>query len=142
MARIAANIRWGLRGGLWVAAVLSGYVVMLYVARGSAPFVANSTTLPQVLLLYAAGGLAGGILVGLLRPLTRWRAGAVFTGVLTAALVYDGAIRAVTGSWVDFRSSVDLVGFAIMSICGGGIAGYLSWTWTHTRSPQARSRRA
>jgi hypothetical protein len=70
--------------GLAVAVVISLYVLVLRGLSGPGPFERQGVTLLGVIAAYLGGGAVAGIVVGLLRPMTRWRWGAVSVGVLAA----------------------------------------------------------
>ena len=97
-----ADVRWGVAAGACFAALYSGMAVVLYVLAGPAQFGDKGLTLRATVAAYAAGGLAGGALVGLLRPLARWRAGAMLVGVAAAVpltLALTLAMRGHPAGW-------------------------------------------
>lgn len=115
------NIYWGIRWGLAFAAVYCLYALGLFVARGSSHFERQDVTLPLLLAAYIFGGLLGGAIVGLLRPLTRSRLGSVFVGLSTAIPVAVGFRMADAG--VTAWDSGDLRTVLIFSLVLGPICG-------------------
>jgi hypothetical protein len=94
---LRANVGWGLRGGLLVAAVFSGWAAVVYVISSGGSFEERGISLPEIVSAYAAAGVAAGLLVGMLRPLTRTRAGAYFVGYLAGCIVFVALLWAVAG---------------------------------------------
>ena len=120
------NLRWGVAAGLFFAALYSLYVTLLYLIRGPDPFDANETTLGQVIAVYFAGGIAGGAIVGVLRPLAKWRIGAAVVGVVAAVPVFLGIALSLEGglSGLD-RGAWEAVAFC--SIFFGILGGNAMW---------------
>lgn len=108
----------GIKWGLMFASVLSLFVTAVYLFGGSAPFSAKGVTWAQVVLLYFAGGIVGGALVGLLLPLASTTTlGAGFVGWLASIPIGAGGAMLVSGPvW----SSEHTFLTAFMSL--GGIA--------------------
>jgi energy-converting hydrogenase Eha subunit B len=46
---------------------------------------------------YFFGGISAGVAVGLLKPLARWRAGAILVGIIAAFFVFLGIVVAADG---------------------------------------------
>ena len=84
------NVAWGARRGLFYATVLSAWVVVVYFASGPGPFTKLNTTLAGTVALYFGGGLAGGLIVGILRPFIRNEIAAAVVGVVAAFPVCVG----------------------------------------------------
>ncbi len=84
--KLGSNLRWGITGGLWVAAFYCIWVTGLYVVRGPEPFERNGVTFLSTIFTYLAIGIVGGGLVGLLRPFSGERFGAYGIGVLVGLL--------------------------------------------------------
>jgi hypothetical protein len=85
------NVRWGIGWGLGFAAALSAFVGLMAVLRGSTSYeeVSGLSTW-HVLAYYFGAGLAGGVLVGLLRPYQHHYWGKYLTAYLALLLVYGG----------------------------------------------------
>ena len=127
------NLRWGVLYGLAYAAVASVWVAVIALARHETYFAQYGLALAQLIALYALAGVAGGIVVGLLRPLTGHPIGAAAVGVIAgipAMLVFFIALsddpRPLTN--IDWRGGV------LLSTLIGGPTGYLRWRRTYGAS--------
>ena len=99
---VLANVLWEVLWGIGYAVFFSLIVLVIYLFRGTRAFDGYGTTLGAVLLAYFAGDLVGGTVLGLLRPLNRWKCGAAFVGFVVALPVYAGIIVTFSGwfsSW-------------------------------------------
>jgi hypothetical protein len=105
--------------GLSMALILSVVPLVIFVIRGSAPFDRLGTTIGSTIALYLAAGLVGGLIFGLLLPLTVFRAGASFVGMLAAVPIYIGAAILTESS-----ISSGLIAAAFV----GAIVGYRLWS--------------
>jgi hypothetical protein len=114
------NLAVGVLAGLAMAAITSLAAVVVYRVRGPAAFEAFGTTLTSAVALYFAAGIGGGAVVGLLLPLTAWRAGAALVGALAATPLYLGVAALMLPS--------DLWSGAIAATLVGGIVGYGLWS--------------
>ena len=74
--------------GLGAGLLYSVYVVVLVAVKGPQVLEVYDTTLPTVVGIYFAGGLLGGVIVGLLLPLGRCWFGAMLVGALAAQPVF------------------------------------------------------
>jgi hypothetical protein len=83
--------------GLAFDCLYSLYVCGLYLLEGRAPFARLGTTLGVVIGTYFIGGISAGVAVGLLKPLARWRAGAILVGIIAAFFVFVGIVVASDG---------------------------------------------
>jgi len=71
--------------GLFMALGYSAWVSVLALAAGPESFAREvGVTLPALVGMYFFGGIMGGLIVGLLLPLTRWLIRAVFIGYVAA----------------------------------------------------------
>ena len=95
-----------------VAAILSGSLTIQL--RGDA-----SVGVFTVIVVYLAGGLIGGGIVGALLPFVRWRVGAAIVGVVAAIPLFTG----IAVSMAAFHASYDWVTVAIASVALGGPVG-------------------
>lgn len=131
--RFAENLRWGVIAGLFFACFYSLYVIGLYLIRGSTPFVANDTTFGQVVASYFGTGIVAGAVVGLLRPLLRWRIGAVFVGIVAAFAVFVGIALLDQGSFSQWDQDtwVSCVSLAVLFGTFGALI-----RWHRSRSHQ------
>jgi len=80
----SAQVRTGLGWGLAFATCYSGYVLLLWIARGRVVFDRVGMNVWEVILAYYGSGLVGGAIVGALLPLGRSRPGAALLGFLVA----------------------------------------------------------
>jgi hypothetical protein len=123
---MAQDIKTGAVMGLLIATVYSLYALVLLAARGTAPFDANGVTPAGVIAAYYGGGLVAGSVVGILRPLLRWRLGATIVGIVAAFGVFAGIGIAKEGylwHWTirTWQTSV------ISSVILGGICSNIIW---------------
>ena len=88
--RLTSNIRWGLTWAFWLAAAFSAWVLVLSLARRSwrLQFDDLEMTAAQIIAGYYAAALIAGSVLGLLRPLSRWRVGTFIIGAIAGTLVY------------------------------------------------------
>ena len=93
-----ANIRWGVTIGAFFGGIYCA-IAIAFAALGSQPRDMNDAPvqLPYLLVLYVSVGLIVGAVVGLLRPLARWRAGAISIGVLCAFVIGFCFVVAMSG---------------------------------------------
>jgi hypothetical protein len=123
---VTKDVGWGLGWGLGFTLIYSLFVIGLYVLRGAEPFEEKGITLGATLAIYFVGGLAGGILLGLLRPLTRWRPGSALVGMVAVApatLAFGLAAFGPMHAW-DKDMVISLI---ITAVVLGGGGGYLYW---------------
>lgn len=97
LLRVIQNLVWGVAWGLAMAAVFCLIGVALYVTRGPTFLRGYGISFGAFELGYLGGGAAAGIVLGLNRPLLRWRAGAIATGILGGVLVYGAAVITLSG---------------------------------------------
>ena len=86
--RVIRNVIWGVGYGLAFAALFMAWAVIARIIGGADAFGEKGTTLLTVLALYLFGGVAAGGIVGLLRPIVRWRIGSVLVGIIAAEVIY------------------------------------------------------
>jgi hypothetical protein len=79
------------------AVAFSLYVGALSLLRGSVQYDRYQMSAWSIVATYFAVGLAGGIALGLLRPLTRWALGVAFVGWVVGTLVYGGIAIVMKG---------------------------------------------
>jgi hypothetical protein len=85
-----------LLGGIF-ATVLSAYALFLYQTRGEAPFIANGTTFGETVIVYYAGSVVGGFIVGIALPFLRGRVGAAIGGTLAVLPLYTAVAYSLDG---------------------------------------------
>jgi hypothetical protein len=138
---ITDNLAWGIGWGLGFAVLVSIIAgVRLFIGLGvygltlaardeiSARNPEELTWVLAVFPLYFAAGILGGIVVGLLRPLTKYMPGSVSVGMIVGTIVYATMGTLAIGmenekflSWINVSTSI---------ICGvlvGGPVGYKFW---------------
>ena len=130
--RVSQNLLWGVRLGLVVAAMLCCIGVPLALLGGSEPLTHERIPAGTLLIVYLSGGFISGIVLGIARPLARWRVGAIVIGivdgVICAALINmgtDGAFWA----WHGMQWFVTIV----MGTSIGGITA--NWFWEDMVEP-------
>jgi hypothetical protein len=123
--RLASDIRWGVVWGSILALALTLVLLVLFAVHGSKLFDSYGTSFTTVALLYLCGGVAGGVIVGLLRPLSRWRIGAVVMGVFAAVPIGIG-IRLMR-SGLEPWGATDSIGLGIFALALGGTVGWIYW---------------
>jgi hypothetical protein len=112
--------------GLVFACFYSLYVCGLYLLEGSAPFTRLGTTLGVVIGTYFFGGISGGVAVGVLKPLARWRVGAILVGIVAAFFVFFGI--AVASDGLPSRWGRDQwITLTVLPILFGTFAGNNFW---------------
>lgn len=110
-----------------MAAYYCAFVVLLFLVRGASPFERRGVSLGAVLLLYVFGGLSAGAIVGLLRPITRARAGAMLVGIPAAVPTVIALVvlhQGMPGSW----DEATWRGVALLSGFLGSAAGFALWS--------------
>lgn len=120
---ITNNLKWGVRWGWTIAIAFTGIAVVLTVAAGPEP--RGGPSLPSLIGFYFLGGTVGGLLVGLLRPITAHKAGAVFVGTLVAAALLSllDYLFIIKDHW----QTVDTELVAILSLIGGPVTTLMIW---------------
>jgi hypothetical protein len=79
------DLRIGVKVGLWLALACAIIATTTFVLGGRASFVARAKVgLPVVLASYLIGGLAGGLIIGFLRPLRSTASGSFFIGAVSS----------------------------------------------------------
>lgn len=95
--------------GLIAGAILAGIYLVIYAVSGGVTTAAGSAVLPaRAALLYLAGGATGGIIVGILLPVTTSQLRALIAGVaalsplvFASTYVYFGSL-----SWTSITGSI------------------------------------
>ncbi len=85
---------YGVGGG----AAFSVWAVLLFLLRGTDPFDEIQIGLGQAMIFYLAGGATGGLIVGLLWPLAKWRIGAYLVSILTFFVLAFCMVVQLSGS--------------------------------------------
>lgn len=119
---------WGVLFGLAMAGYYSLIAIVIYTFAGSAPFEANNASLGEALAAYWVGGLLGGVIFGLIKPLARNAFGAVVVGIVVATPASVAVVLAVDGKDVIWEAVV------IMAVIFG-TAGGLAFSNSHRSGP-------
>jgi hypothetical protein len=109
-----------------MATLYSLYVLVVYAFHGNEPLASNGVSLLGIIGAYYAGGITGGIVVGLLLPLAQWRAGATVIGIAAAFFVFLGIGVAVDGVHNLAKPSSYLDALVIATLVGG-VAANMVW---------------
>ncbi len=122
MSQTARNIAAAVRVGLVFAVCFSLIAVALFVVRGPSSFERLGVSLPQVLGLYAAGGIVAGFLVGLFRPFIVSLASAVVVGIGVAFPIAVCAYMLKFGPFWVWDRKPWIVSIVMSVVFGGGLA--------------------
>jgi hypothetical protein len=117
--------------GIGVACLLTLYVLVLYLFRGPAPFGVYGTTLLSTVWAYFVGGAAGGVVAGVLQPITRTALGAALVGFLTGVPVFWAVMISLHGR----GTSSDLVAILLGALFVGAPVGVI-WRWQWSQPPR------
>jgi hypothetical protein len=126
------NLRWGILSGMAFATLFSAWIILLAIVRRSWEFDSYHVSAWQIILSYFAGGIGGGAVVGLARPITRYRLGAAVVGLVAAipvAFAVEFAMQGMPGSWPDDA----WIGFYFIAGFLGPVAGLIRWKQTYGR---------
>lgn len=122
MQDVAVGVKWGaLLGGL-----LSAWVVVLILLNGGLVFRNRSGyeySAGPIILLYLVGAPVAGGIVGAMRPLLRWKLGAVAVGII-AALPIGAAILIGRNGFTSW-GPLETVSLAIFVVSFGGLGGLI-----------------
>lgn len=88
---VTKNLMWGGSLGLLFGVAYASLIVIMYGIGGS---MEDRRTVDMFALtaFYVGSGVACGIIVGLLKPLGRWKAGTAFIGFIAAMPLYAGIL--------------------------------------------------
>jgi hypothetical protein len=121
-----SNAIEGARWGLIMASLLSLWVGVLSIIQGSLTFVSSTGDryyAPTIVGLYLLGGVIAGTMIGVLRGLLRWRAGAVLVGVLAAVPI--AAVFLITVRGFAPWGTTETIFVVIFSSAFGGGGGLI-----------------
>lgn len=154
-SNVRGNLLWGISGGVLIgagfcaiAAIPAAFILLLVLLTCLSQWSGVATSFfvpetarqsPYILLvfpLYLAAGVAGGALVGLLRPLARWRLGAALLGTIAGTLLC-AAMAPVINAFSDTKIvPVDyLLTSLLFGILIGGGAAFTGWAPRGTTAP-------
>ncbi|HSU93712.1 MAG TPA: hypothetical protein VLI43_08365 [Gemmatimonadaceae bacterium] len=121
--RLTEDLRIGIRVGLSFSVAFSvlaamAFVILLINREAGALKRDTGLNFPEILLLYVAGGLVGGVLIGLLRPLRSTAVGSFVLGSISAFPCFMGYILMTypRTEWYPFGVLAALGGS--MALCG------------------------
>jgi hypothetical protein len=120
------DLKWGLKWGMWFAVFFSAIAIVMTIVTQGEVLKRQNISLPASIGIYVFGGLSGGVILGLLRPLTRKRLGATVVGilVLTPVTVVLGIMMfGPIGRWDENM----LLTIILLPIILGGVGGYSYW---------------
>lgn len=117
---------WGTALGGGCSVLVIAYATILRLARGPNAFVYYGLTFETLSVAYIVGGIGGGLILGLARPLTRWRSGGIVTSILVATFVYGAAAVAMHG-WITRWNIEDWAGVLVLGLGTGTIGGNRFW---------------
>ena len=126
MSLVKRNILWGIRYGLAAAVLYSILVSIQYILVGSRSLEGRGVTLLSTIVVYFVGGIAGGALVGVLRPLTRWRLGSAVVGVVVCFPLAAASLVAIDGPIASWQGKT-VFGGVFAAVFVGVIAGCQAW---------------
>jgi hypothetical protein len=122
-ATVATNIAWGLSWSFRFVLVYSLLAALVYAIAGPPD---KSVTLVELVGTYVVLGLLVGIVIGLLRPISRTRAGSTVLGVIVGAVVYVGGGISFFGIAI-IREPGPMTAFLIAASIVGGLSGSKWW---------------
>ena len=107
------NIIWGVGSGALMALAYSIVALMIYAVFGAHVLHTPGLTIGLVLISYWVGGLTAGLLVGMLRPLSRFRWGPYLLGAIAGTAVFAAFQASTMGpmwrwSWGDWTTPLIL----------------------------------
>lgn len=126
------NLLWGIRYGVIFAAFYCATALAIFAVGGSGAFARYNISLGRTLACYLLGGIIGGAVLGLLRPLTRSWVGSAFVGVLATlpvALILARAMGVVDAKELTFVVSICSLGWGIP----GGLSMHRIFSRRHRR---------
>lgn len=122
----ARDVRSGVVGGLAVATLYCLWIAAIYVFRGPAAFERQGVRFGSLLLTYLTIGIVSGALVGLLKPLARWKSGAYAVGLIAGAPVAIGLAVCIKGMPSNWDADEAFV-IPILSVVAGLAIGSEIW---------------
>ena len=122
---VIGRIRTALSTALVAATLLSAWALVVALAQGGLVVRqrGHAADVLVVVAAYYAAALAGGLLVGALQPLARWRAGSVFLATLTSAVAFVGLhyAQVPAPAWGRFEYTK----LAVLSVLFGVLLGLI-----------------
>lgn len=120
------NVAWGLAWGSLMAAIYCAIGLALRLVRG--PHFLKGYGLPfgTLGLIYLEGGVGAGFVLGLFRPLLRWRAGAIGIGTFAGTIAYGAIAIAMSGPIAGWGAG-DWIVLLCLGVGVGGSLGNVTW---------------
>jgi hypothetical protein len=84
---VVRDLRWGFGWSLSFAAVYLAWIGVLFAIGGQEAFRRKGVTFQSTVIGYLISALASGAIIGLLRPLNRWRAGSALSGFMVGTAI-------------------------------------------------------
>ena len=119
---IGADIRWGIREGLILTAIVFVPAMLVVIFRQEESWL----QFLQVLAAYLLFGAGGGALLGLLRPSLARRLGATLVGSLIGAVGLVALVCTPSGDR-PFPGMVVALISAMLGIIAGALLGWWAW---------------
>jgi hypothetical protein len=125
VGKVAENLLWGVCLGVLFGGALSCIGILIYLLRGSQAFASNGVTLLGAIAGYFGCGIVVGIVVGLLRPLTKRRWGAAVVGAIATIPAYK--LMRLTMDGVVSWTTQDIQGAVFFALVLGAPLGWTYW---------------
>ena len=116
MAGVLNNMRWGLSWGFKMAVAATTLATAVLLIGGPSVFEGRPGYF-QIVRFYILGGMVGGLLLGLSRPLTRYRIGIAFVGICVISGVFFSFLLFAVG--MSNLKTFDYLALAFFSLVGG-----------------------
>ena len=123
---VLTNVAEGIKWGLVMAALLCTWVAVLALVSGNLVFRSRNGESLHVLIiiaLYVIGGITTGALVGGLRRLLQWRAGAVGLGMV-AVIPFGAGVLAARNGFTEWGRT-EGISLVIIAMVFGGAGGLI-----------------
>lgn len=119
------NLKWGLRWGLTMAVGFTAIGVVATILASFDQTPRNDPSLASLVGFYFLAGACGGLVLGLLRPIAKYRVGAMVLGtaVVATSLALLDYMYVATDGW----KLVDTILVAFVSLVCGPIATLMIW---------------
>lgn len=124
--RLLADIRWGIPFGLRILSKLALCLSLPYVMFGDRWLTRLGVSFGELVAVSVSGGIAVGFILAILRPMTRWRAGAILVGVIVALIGFGATLTLVSRTPTNW-SLANWIGVTIAGLVVGTFAGNLAW---------------